>query len=128
MLETDSGNHAGLRKFEEEKVIHLAFFRTTFIVVLNIVELVTHVLLSSPADLDTSQDTDEEAVGGGVRQRTLSQRSDTSRASLHETILADKYDLDFKERRLAKRKRWLKQHQHLLRTLASYCILQVEIF
>lgn len=82
----------------------------------------------SPADLDSSQDTDEEAVGGGGRQRTLSQRSDTSRASLHETILADKYDLDFKERRLAKRKRWLKQHQHLLRTLASYCILQVEIF
>lgn len=71
-------------------------------------------------------DSDEETgIAGTVgRQRTFSQRSDSSRASLHETILADKYDLDFKERRLAKRKRWLRQHQHLLRTLASYCILQ----
>ena len=83
-------------------------------------------MLFSPADINSSQDTDEEMMGGGGRQRTLSQRSNTSRASLHEHILADKYDLDFKERRLAKRKRWLKQHQHLLRTLASYCILQVE--
>lgn len=45
MLETDSGNHAGWRKFEEEKVICLAVFKTTFNVVLNIVESVTHALL-----------------------------------------------------------------------------------
>ncbi|XP_070175544.1 dmX-like protein 2 isoform X2 [Littorina saxatilis] len=71
------------------------------------------------ADLDMSQDSDDEMDGlRGGRKRTL------SRASLHENILADKHDLDFKERRLSKRKRWLKQHQHLLRTLASYCILQ----
>ncbi|XP_076465247.1 dmX-like protein 2 isoform X2 [Babylonia areolata] len=75
------------------------------------------------ADLDTSMEAEEE-VGQGSRKRTVSQHSDTSRASLHENILADKYDLDFKERRLARRKRWLRQHQHLLRTLASYCILQ----
>ena len=74
---------------------------------------------------DSDQETGGSGGGSGGRQRTMSTRSDTSRASLHEHILADKSDLDFKERRLAKRKRWLKQHQHLLRTLASYCILQV---
>ncbi|PVD19781.1 hypothetical protein C0Q70_20272 [Pomacea canaliculata] len=73
--------------------------------------------------LDTSQDSDDfETLGG--RQRNLSFRSDTSRASLHEVILADKQDLESKERRLAKRKSWLKQNQHLLRTLISYSILQ----
>lgn len=77
------------------------------------------------ADLDTSQDSDDfETLGG--RQRNLSFRSDTSRASLHEVILADKQDLESKERRLAKRKSWLKQNQHLLRTLISYSILQVH--
>ncbi|KAL8625455.1 hypothetical protein ACOMHN_018600 [Nucella lapillus] len=75
------------------------------------------------ADLDSSLDGEEE-VGPGQRKRTLSHHLDASRASLHENILADKYDLDFKERRMARRKRWLRQHQHLLRTLASYCILQ----
>nr|KAG5690690.1 hypothetical protein BaRGS_013476 [Batillaria attramentaria] len=80
-------------------------------------------LPAQDANLDTSHDSDDEIPSSG-RQRTHSQRSDVSTASLHEVILADKQDLESKERRMARRKRWLKQNSHLLRTLASYCILQ----
>lgn len=53
-------------------------------------------------------------------------RSDTSagKASLHEVIKAEKLDLQSKVARMARRKAWLKCNQHLLRTLASYCVLQ----
>lgn len=60
------------------------------------------------------------------KTRTVSIRSDTSvgKASLHEVIKAEKLDLQSKVARMARRKAWLKCNQHLLRTLASYCILQ----
>lgn len=57
--------------------------------------------------------------------RSLSVRSDTSyKPTLHEVILAEKMDFQSKLERMANRKQWLKTHQQLLRTLASYCSLQ----
>ncbi|XP_035825075.1 dmX-like protein 2 [Aplysia californica] len=60
------------------------------------------------------------------RGRTSSVMSDTSagKASLHEVFKAEKQDLQSKVARMARRKAWLKANQHLLRTLASYCIQQ----
>lgn len=60
--------------------------------------------------------------------RSMSIRSDTSSSSikptLHEVILAEKMDFEAKLERMSKRKQWLRIHQQLLRTLASYCMLQ----
>ncbi|GFS07033.1 DmX-like protein 2 [Elysia marginata] len=63
---------------------------------------------------------DEESQS---RQQSASTRSVT-KASLHEVIKAEKQDLQSKVARMARRKAWLRANQHLLRTLASYCILQ----
>ncbi|VDI15898.1 Hypothetical predicted protein [Mytilus galloprovincialis] len=57
--------------------------------------------------------------------RSMSVRSDSSyKPTLHEVILAEKMDFQSKLERMANRKQWLKTHQQLLRTLASYCMLQ----
>ena len=73
---------------------------------------------------------DESAVSLDVSQRksrSVSVRSDTSAASykptLHEVILAEKMDFEAKLERMSKRKHWLRMHHQLLRTLASYCML-----
>lgn len=43
--------------------------------------------------------------------------------TLHEILMADKLDFEAKVERAAKRKRWLKANETLLRTLLSYCSL-----
>ncbi|XP_066993059.2 dmX-like protein 2 isoform X2 [Anabrus simplex] len=43
--------------------------------------------------------------------------------TLHEILMAEKIDFEAKVQRAAKRKRWLKANETLLRTLLSYCSL-----
>ncbi|KAK6643958.1 hypothetical protein RUM43_000223 [Polyplax serrata] len=43
--------------------------------------------------------------------------------TLHEILMAEKLDFEAKVERAAKRKRWLKANETLLRTLLSYCSL-----
>ncbi|KAK3918101.1 DmX-like protein 2, partial [Frankliniella fusca] len=43
--------------------------------------------------------------------------------TLHEILMAEKLDFEAKVQRAAKRKRWLKANETLLRTLLSYCSL-----
>lgn len=45
------------------------------------------------------------------------------RPTLHEILLQEKHDFEAKVARAAKRKRWLKANETLLRTLLSYCSL-----
>jgi DmX-like protein len=45
------------------------------------------------------------------------------RPTLHEILLQEKHDFEAKVHRAAKRKRWLKANETLLRTLLSYCSL-----
>ncbi|EDW86373.1 uncharacterized protein Dwil_GK17684 [Drosophila willistoni] len=45
------------------------------------------------------------------------------RPTLHEILMQDKQDFEAKVMRAAKRKRWLKANETLLRTLLSYCSL-----
>ncbi|XP_026847140.1 dmX-like protein 2 [Drosophila persimilis] len=47
----------------------------------------------------------------------------TERPTLHEILMQDKQDFEAKVLRAAKRKRWLKANETLLRTLLSYCSL-----
>ncbi|KAI8034003.1 hypothetical protein M5D96_013248 [Drosophila gunungcola] len=47
----------------------------------------------------------------------------TERPTLHEILMQDKQDFEAKVMRAAKRKRWLKANETLLRTLLSYCSL-----
>ncbi|XP_046400831.1 dmX-like protein 2 isoform X2 [Ischnura elegans] len=43
--------------------------------------------------------------------------------TLHEILLAEKFDFEAKVHRAARRKKWLKANETLLRTLLSYCSL-----
>ncbi|XP_058802358.1 dmX-like protein 2 isoform X2 [Phymastichus coffea] len=43
--------------------------------------------------------------------------------TLHEILVAEKFDFEAKVQRAAKRKKWLKANETLLRTLLSYCSL-----
>lgn len=45
------------------------------------------------------------------------------RPTLHEILMQEKQDFEAKVQRAAKRKRWLKSNETLLRTLLSYCSL-----
>ncbi|KAK3098460.1 hypothetical protein FSP39_019692 [Pinctada imbricata] len=84
-----------------------------------------------PRNERTFDETDDE--GGNTLDvtprvnRSLSVRSDSSMVSykptLHEVILAEKMDFEAKLERMAKRKQWLRTHHQLVRTLASYCML-----
>lgn len=47
----------------------------------------------------------------------------SDRPTLHEILLQEKHDFEAKVQRAAKRKRWLKANETLLRTLLSYCSL-----
>ncbi|XP_059145859.1 dmX-like protein 2 isoform X3 [Physella acuta] len=75
---------------------------------------------------EPSFDESEDYFSSAKRGRTVSIRSDASvgKASLYEVMKAEKQDLQSKVARVARRKAWLRANQHLLRTLASYCILQ----
>ncbi|XP_055901191.1 dmX-like protein 2 isoform X3 [Biomphalaria glabrata] len=80
-----------------------------------------------PPENESILDDSEETSDAFQRNaRTMSMRSDTSlgKASLYEVMKAEKQDLQSKVARMIRRKAWLRSNQHLLRTLASYCILQ----
>ncbi|XP_036319807.1 dmX-like protein 2 [Rhagoletis pomonella] len=47
----------------------------------------------------------------------------SEKPTLHEILMQEKYDFEAKVFRAAKRKRWLKANETLLRTLLSYCSL-----
>lgn len=50
-------------------------------------------------------------------------RFHNDRPTLHEILIAEKQDFEAKVQRAARRKRWLKANETLLRTLLSYCSL-----
>lgn len=53
----------------------------------------------------------------------LSNKFGHDKPTLHEILLQEKQDFEAKVQRAAKRKRWLKANETLLRTLLSYCSL-----
>lgn len=53
----------------------------------------------------------------------LSNKFGHDKPTLHEILLQEKQDFDAKVHRAARRKRWLKSNETLLRTLLSYCSL-----
>ncbi|XP_062621591.1 dmX-like protein 2 [Saccostrea cucullata] len=85
---------------------------------------------SNASILDASEEVSSFLLDAPSRKlhRSLSMRSDSSAVSvkptLHEVILAEKMDFEAKLERMSRRKQWLKMHHQLLRTLASYCMLQ----
>lgn len=54
---------------------------------------------------------------------TLSNKFTQDKPTLHEILLQEKQDFEAKVQRAARRKRWLKANETLLRTLLSYCSL-----
>ncbi|XP_060840547.1 dmX-like protein 2 isoform X2 [Rhopalosiphum padi] len=69
---------------------------------------------------------------GGLETSILDNREFTStptlknsvdKPTLHDILLAEKIDFEAKVQRAARRKKWLKENETLLRTLLSYCSL-----
>ncbi|CAG9822471.1 unnamed protein product [Phaedon cochleariae] len=63
------------------------------------------------ADLEQSQEHENAA------------ENSSAKPTLHEILLQEKLDFEAKVQRAAKRKRWLRANETLLRTLLSYCSL-----
>nr|XP_024216080.1 dmX-like protein 2 isoform X4 [Halyomorpha halys] len=86
------------------------------------VEALRQLCNYSPAsDFPESQYDIVEAIQDvrGCDTPTLSKEKPT----LHEILMAEKCDFEAKVQRAARRKRWLKANETLLRTLLSYCSL-----
>ncbi|KAH8272248.1 hypothetical protein KR044_013165 [Drosophila immigrans] len=71
----------------------------------------------------TSDPNDPDAADGKDKDMNASIYPSTERPTLHEILMQDKQDFEAKVMRAAKRKRWLKANETLLRTLLSYCSL-----
>nr|XP_018898945.1 PREDICTED: dmX-like protein 2 isoform X2 [Bemisia tabaci] len=67
--------------------------------------------------LNTSQDPGREHCS------TPTFKNSGDKPTLHEILIADKLDFEAKVQRAARRKKWLKANETLLRTLLSYCSL-----
>ncbi|XP_044259841.1 dmX-like protein 2 isoform X5 [Tribolium madens] len=64
-----------------------------------------------PLDLESSPEMENSVTEAGTRP------------TLHEILVQEKLDFEAKVQRAAKRKRWLRANETLLRTLLSYCSL-----
>lgn len=67
--------------------------------------------------LDTTQDLRDHNATPTMMMRP------GEKPTLHEILMAEKMDFEAKVQRAAKRKKWLKANETLLRTLLSYCSL-----
>ncbi|XP_073977920.1 rabconnectin-3 alpha isoform X3 [Rhodnius prolixus] len=87
------------------------------------VEALRQLCNYSPGDIDTTDQPYEiaEAIQDvrDCNTPTLSKEKPT----LHEILMAEKSDFEAKVQRAARRKKWLKANETLLRTLLSYCSL-----
>lgn len=73
---------------------------------------------------DSSNVTLEDAGAESTHETPLmASKFHHERPTLHEILLQEKNDFEAKVARAAKRKRWLKANETLLRTLLSYCSL-----
>ncbi|KAM8719971.1 hypothetical protein ACLKA7_006087 [Drosophila subpalustris] len=71
----------------------------------------------------TNDPNDPDAGDAKDKDMNASIYPSTERPTLHEILMQDKQDFEAKVMRAAKRKRWLKANETLLRTLLSYCSL-----
>ncbi|XP_034490581.1 dmX-like protein 2 [Drosophila innubila] len=71
----------------------------------------------------TNDPNDPDAADAKDKDMNASIYPSTERPTLHEILMQDKQDFEAKVMRAAKRKRWLKANETLLRTLLSYCSL-----
>ncbi|XP_031780869.1 dmX-like protein 2 isoform X2 [Nasonia vitripennis] len=79
-------------------------------------------LCSYSANTDGDVINVSEYEGGMVDEAPPSYRPG-EQPTLHEILVAEKLDFEAKVQRAAKRKKWLKANETLLRTLLSYCSL-----
>nr|CAI5817941.1 unnamed protein product [Callosobruchus analis] len=71
----------------------------------------------------TTSETMENSVLEPTAELETSTEVATSKPTLHEILVQEKLDFEAKVQRAAKRKRWLRANETLLRTLLSYCSL-----
>ncbi|KAG4080274.1 hypothetical protein HA402_010766 [Bradysia odoriphaga] len=77
---------------------------------------------SADVDITTTEDINEQSQVD--RDTSASNtRPANERPTLHEILMQEKLDFEAKVHRAARRKRWLKANETLLRTLLSYCSL-----
>lgn len=74
----------------------------------------------------TSDDEDLDTDEWSAKERSLTPRLDTHGSGLHEIILSEKLDLEWKMGIITRRSRWLRANRHLLATLLSFARLHVS--
>ncbi|XP_055700241.1 dmX-like protein 2 isoform X2 [Phlebotomus papatasi] len=89
------------------------------------VEALRQLCNYSCADADANTTDDGAATADGDRDTPVpsARPSTVEKPTLHEILMQEKQDFEAKVQRAAKRKRWLKANETLLRTLLSYCSL-----
>ncbi|OXA37046.1 DmX-like protein 2 [Folsomia candida] len=74
----------------------------------------------------TSDDEDLDTDEWSAKERSLTPRLDTHGSGLHEIILSEKLDLEWKMGIITRRSRWLRANRHLLATLLSFARLHAH--
>lgn len=104
--------------------LHTYTFDEKVALVIVFVFVVTFYLFFIVVEYLEDRNDTEDSLTATRLNRTASSKSDLSKPTLHEVILAEKMNFEAKLERMGRRKQWLKNHQQLLRTLVSYCQLQ----
>lgn len=73
-----------------------------------------------------SDDDDMELDEWNAKDRSLTPRLDTHGSGLHDLILSEKLDLEWKMGVISRRSRWLRANRHLLATLLSFARLHAH--
>ncbi|XP_035898477.1 dmX-like protein 2 isoform X2 [Anopheles stephensi] len=89
------------------------------------VEALKQLCNYSTGDSENTAIEDTTAAEAGMDRDTpvLANKFPHDKPTLHEILIQEKQDFEAKVQRAAKRKRWLKANETLLRTLLSYCSL-----
>ncbi|KAL1117871.1 hypothetical protein AAG570_004184 [Ranatra chinensis] len=88
------------------------------------VEALRQLCNYSPGDIDANEST-YEIIDPAQENRDCNTPTimNKEKPTLHEILMAEKSDFEAKVQRAARRKKWLKANETLLRTLLSYCSL-----
>jgi len=74
----------------------------------------------------TSDEDDLDSDEWNTRDRSLTPRLDTQGSGLHDIILTEKLDLEWKMGVITRRSRWLRANRHLLATLLAFARLHAH--
>ncbi|XP_054286224.1 dmX-like protein 2 isoform X3 [Macrosteles quadrilineatus] len=87
------------------------------------VEALRQLCNYSPGDVELADAPNDPTDPSDLRDHNNTPTFNKEKPTLHEILMAEKLDFEAKVQRAARRKKWLKANETLLRTLLSYCSL-----